>query len=706
MAEKSPASQSPPKRLRVALAGNPNAGKTTIFNQLTGTRQHVGNYPGVTVEVKDGWFRHGAHRVDVYDLPGTYCLTAYSDEELVARDFVIHEKPDVVVDIVDSSNLERNLYLATQFMELGVPLILAFNMSDMAKARGFKIDIELLSKLLGVTIVPMVGHRGQGVAELKDAIHNVAENRESHRPAKVHYGNRLEREIQELVGLLEKEADLCAECPPRWIAVKLIENDKEVRQRLSHYVSDAGPILKRADEIGQRLERDFSDSPEVLVADRRYGFISGACQEAVVSTVESRHTMSDSIDAIVTNQALGLPIFFALMYLMFKLTFALGDPPMRWIEAFFDWAGGALTAAWPWGPESALLSLLVDGILGGVGGVLVFLPNILLLFLTIAVLEDSGYMARAAFVMDRFMHKIGLHGKSFIPMLIGFGCTVPGIMATRILETRRDRLTTMLVLPLMSCGARLPIYGLFIPAFFPQAWRAPLLWGIYLIGILLAIVLIKLLRVSLFRGESTPFVMELPPYRMPTVKGALIHMWERGWLFVRKAGTVILAISILLWAMTTYPKPSPEQVKGLPHAQVGQVTVMTSYAGRVGKAIEPVMRPIGFDWKSSTAMIGAFAAKEVFVAQLSIVNALGEEHVENPATLRELLPRQYSPLQAFCMMLFCLISAPCVMTIIATWQESGSWKWAALQLGGLTALGYVVALIVYQSGLLLGIGVS
>jgi len=393
------------------------------------------------------------------------------------------------------------------------------------------------------------------------------------------------------------------------------------------------------------------------------------------------------------------------MYAVFKLTFTLGDLPMAWIEDFFGWLGASASSLWPAGSESALRSLLVDGVIAGVGGVLVFLPNILLLFLAIAVLEDSGYMARAAFIMDRLMHKIGLHGKSFIPMLIGFGCTVPAIMATRTLETRRDRLTTMLVLPLMSCGARLPIYALFIPAFFPQQWQAPVLWIIYLVGVVLAIVMAKLLRSTLFKGEAAPFVMELPIYRMPTLKGIMIHMWERGWLFLRKAGTVILGISILLWVMTSYPKVPESRLEGLDENRAADVELSYSLAGRVGHALEPVMRPIGFDWKTNTAMIGAFAAKEIFVAQLGIIHSLGEVDDENES-LREVLKREYTPLQAVSILLFCLISVPCMVSIAAVWRESGSIKWPLLQLGGLTALAYIICLIVYQGGGGLGIGVG
>jgi ferrous iron transport protein B len=712
-------------KVTVALAGNPNSGKTTIFNALTGARQHVGNYPGVTVEKRSGVCRRGDQSVQVVDLPGTYSLTAYSTEERIARAFLIDEKPDVVVDIIDASNLERNLYLAVQLIELGVPLVLALNMSDVAKRRGMEFDLKLLETLLGVPIVPTVGHTGVGVDDLLGAALAVANGERSVEPRQVPYGQEIEYRLGELVTAMEHAATGLDGIPRRWAALKLLEGDELVRADVAN-----GDVLSTADVAAQQLETTLGDNPEALIAERRYGFISGACQEAVRSTVESRHSMSDQIDAIATNRVLGLPIFLGLMYAVFHLTFTLGGPPMGWIEAAFAWLGTTVSGWWSAGSESLLRSLLVDGVIGGVGGVLVFLPNILLLFLAIAILEDSGYMARAAFLMDRLMHKIGLHGKSFIPMLIGFGCSVPAIMATRTLESRRDRLTTMLVVPLMSCGARLPIYALIIPAFFPSAWHAPMLWLIYFIGIALAVVCAKLLRVTLFRGEAPPFVMELPPYRWPTFKSVLLHMWNRGGAYLRKAGTIILGISIVLWAMQQWPGLSQEQAQQFEARRVAvaadsgladevrqeeladidcaeaQAALEASLMGRVGRGLEPVLSPCGFDWKISTAMIGAFAAKEVFVAQLGIVYSLGEEEDEESTPLREKLQVNYTPLQGFCIMLFCLVSAPCMATIAVTKRESNSWGWALFQLGGLTVLAFAATTVVYQVGTLLSVGVG
>ena len=687
------------KKITVALAGNPNSGKSTIFNMLTGARQHVGNYPGVTVEKKEGFCKYKDCEMTVVDLPGTYSLTAYSTEERVARNFIVEEKPDVVADIIDASNVERNLYLATQLIEMDVPLVLVFNMTDVAKQRGLSFDIEQLSRLLEARIVCTVGHKGQGKSELLDAIVETAQLGAKPRTHNVHYGDEIEQQISNIQQLLlQKENALAAKYGGRWLAVKLLEQDEEVLSSIHDR-----QVLDAAAHSVNHLRMIFRDEPEVVIADRRYGFISGACQEAVKSTVESRHDVSDTIDAIVTHPLLGVPIFLSLMYLVFFVTFKLGEYPMRWLERLLDWSGGWISHNWPWsGTSSATwaLSLLVDGMIGGVGGVLVFLPNILLLFLVIAVLEDSGYMARAAFVMDRIMHKIGLHGKSFIPMLIGFGCSVPAIMGTRILENRRNRLTTIMVIPLMSCGAKFTIYMLIIPAFFAESWRGPVLWLIYLIGILLAIIAIKVLRLTVFRGETEPFVMELPPYRLPTFRSILIHTWHRGWMYLRKAGTVILGISIVLWLAMNYPRPPQPSLQGKSIAQVSQARLSNSIVGRFGQVIEPAIAPLGFDWKIGTALIGAAAAKEIFVSQLAMVYAVGNE-AESTWTLREHLRADYSPLTGFCILLFCLIATPCTATFAITKQETDSWRWPLFQFFSLTVLAYIVTFIVYQIGNLL-----
>jgi len=683
-------------KLTVALAGNPNSGKTTIFNMLTGAHQHVGNYPGVTVEKKEGLCKYAGFEITFVDLPGTYSLTAYSIEELVARNFIIEEQPNVVVDIVDASNIERNLYLATQLMEMDVPLVLAFNMSDIAKQKGLVFEIEQLSNLLEATIVPTVGNKGKGKVELLDAIVDTARQGRMERTHKISYGEEIEEELTAIEALIAGDEHRLAEkYGPRWLAVKLLEQDSDVTAKVQ-----SREVLDAVKAGVEHLKTIFADEPEIIIADRRYGFISGACQETIKRTVESRHSTSDMIDAVVINRILGLPIFLILMLVVFLLTFKIGKFPMDWLEQFFGWAGKTITGFWPAGSVSWLKSLLVDGVIAGVGGVIGFLPNMLLLFLAIAVLEDSGYMARAAFVMDRIMHRIGLHGKSFIPMLIGFGCSIPAIMGTRILENRPNRFTTIMVIPLMSCGARLTIYALIIPAFFPEKWRGPMLWLIYLIGIALAVICARILRLTVFKGETTSFVMELPPYRMPTLKAVCIHMWQRGWMFLKRAGTIILAISIILWAAMSYPKPSDELLAGLSSEQAKRVRLEYSTVGRIGRAIEPVIKPLGFDWKIGTALIGATAAKEVFVSQLAIVYAVGGAD-KGSQTLREKLQANYTPLTGFCIMLFCLISTPCVATVVMTKKETNSWPWAMFQFASLTALAYIITFIVYQFGSLI-----
>ena len=866
-----PPAKSRPRRagdsLCVAIAGNPNSGKTTIFNNLTGTHQHVANYPGVTVEKKEGTCHHAGLTLQVVDLPGTYSLTAYSIEEVVARDFLIEEKPDVVVDVLDASNLERNLYLATQLIELGAPLLLVLNMSDVAERRGFAIHTKRLGELLGARLVRTVGHKNHGTKELLDGIVDVAEGRGVPAPVTVTYGPEIEEELAKLVALIEAERELVSRRGPRWLAVKLLEDDTVVRERVSEWAADAPKLFAAAEASRRHIQRVFGDSAEIVIADRRYGFISGACQEAVVHTVEARHSMSDRIDAVVTHRVLGIPLFLLLTYLMFQFTFSVGAAPTGWLEQLFAWLGETVGGLWPRASESPIRSLLVDGMIAGVGGVLTFVPYIMLLFLAIAALEDTGYMARAAFIMDPVMHKMGLHGKSFIPMLIGFGCSVPAIMATRTLDTMRDRIATMFVVPLMSCSARLIVFTVLIAAFFPDKvlfqigflhvrLQPAILFSLYLLGIVLAIAGAKLLRATVVRGETTPFVLELPPYRVPTLRGLLIHVWERSRLYIQKAGTVILGITVVLWVLTSYPKKTQfgqdyaarqraaeeafvqrvtqlaeplgmaghagplaraaqaeldlaaagerffpreagykaarlahesalrdlrngpagdritrfleyrERIAGirdefaqaaaahpgdehsparfvlthrrdealdkLEKADPGAYAAAAAYldtiwpedesatqqarheqesealaysvAGRLGRLLEPLIRPLGFDWRIGTALVGAFGAREVFIAQLSVIYAVGSGE-ESQEALRQRLRADYSPLAGLCMMLFTLVSMQCVPTWVTTRRESGSWRWALFQLGALTALAYVLTLLVYQTGHALGIGV-
>lgn len=740
------------ENITIALAGNPNAGKTTIYNALTGARQHIGNYPGVTVEKKESTITYNGKSLKIIDLPGTYSLTAYSVEEVVARNVIINEKPDVVVDIIDSSNLERNLYLAVQLMELRIPLVFVFNMKDMALDMGIKINVAKLSQLLGVPIIETVGSKGDGVKNILDEAIKVAQNNKINYPV-ITYDNIIEKSLSSIEALVKEYAQGVENYNSRWLSVKLLEGDKDVLNLVPSPI--VAEELKRAE---QDIEQILGDTPETAIASARYGFISGACQECVTTTVEARHNMSDAIDSVLVNRVLGIPIFLGLMYLVFQLTFTLGDPFMGWIEEFFGFLGDKASVLIS---HDLLRSLIVDGIIGGVGGVIVFLPNIIFLFIAIAVLEASGYMARVAFIMDKLMHKIGLHGKSFIPFLIGFGCSVPAIMATRTLDNQRDRIITMLVTPFMSCGARLPIYLLIIPAFFEKN-QALVLWVIYLIGIIMAIVIAKLLGMTVLKGESAPFVMELPPYRVPTLKGVLTQMWERSWLYLKKAGTIILFISIVMWALTVFPQfpeekaesytaslPALEQIvsdnteklsslgyiipneENMAEAEANNAKLSDadkaeaekiaavlddtnakideilfnyseaeleySAAGRIGKFIEPVLTPLGFDWKIGTALIGAFAAKEVFVAQMGIVYSLGEVGEDSDA-LRAKLQENYTPLVGFAIMVFALLSAPCMATFAIVKRESNSWKWAFFQFFGMTFVAYITTLLIYQIG--------
>lgn len=740
------------ENITIALAGNPNAGKTTIYNALTGARQHIGNYPGVTVEKKESSITYNGKNLKIIDLPGTYSLTAYSVEEVVARNVIINEKPDVVVDIIDSSNLERNLYLAVQLMELRIPLVFVFNMKDMAQEMGIKINVAKLSQLLGVPIIETVGSKGDGVKNILDEAIKVAQSNSINYPV-ISYDSIIEKSLSSIEALVKEYAQGVENYNSRWLSVKLLEGDKDVLNLVPSPI--VAEEIKRAE---QEIEKILGDTPETAIASARYGFISGACQECVTTTVEARHNMSDAIDSVLVNRVLGIPIFLGLMYLVFQLTFTLGDPFMGWIEEFFGFLGDKASVLIS---HDLLRSLIVDGIIGGVGGVIVFLPNIIFLFIAIAVLEASGYMARVAFIMDKVMHKIGLHGKSFIPFLIGFGCSVPAIMATRTLDNQRDRIITMLVTPFMSCGARLPIYLLIIPAFFEKN-QALVLWVIYLIGIVMAIVIAKLLGMTVLKGESAPFVMELPPYRIPTLKGVLTQMWERSWLYLKKAGTIILFISIVMWALTVFPQfpedkaeaytaslPALEQTVSenteklsslgyiIPNEEnaaeaeannaklsdvdkaeaeklvavleetngkideilfnYSEAELEYSAAGRIGKFIEPVLTPLGFDWKIGTALIGAFAAKEVFVAQMGIVYSLGEVGEDSDA-LRAKLQENYTPLVGFAIMIFALLSAPCMATFAIVKRESNSWKWAFFQFFGMTFVAYIITLLIYQIG--------
>ena len=692
--------------IRIALAGNPNSGKTSLFNALTGSNQHVGNYTGVTVEKRKGSFSQDGRIVDVIDLPGTYNLTSYSPEERIAQQELLHSDLDVVVAVVDATALKRHMVLVTQLMQVGVPMVLCLNMSDEADRAGQRLEIDVMSDLLGMPVVLTVGHKGTGVDQLRREVIEAADTPPG--PYKLVLGQRLDRAIDRIQRALQDDGQ--RHRGGRWVAAKLLTDDRQHRDDQRTRGQGGQRIVDLARRQRERIEAETGHDIALYATECAYGFVDGLIKQVTVS--ESRpdaRAASDQIDRVLAHRVLGLPVFGAVMYGVFWVTFTLGEIPMGWIEAGFAALGHGIGGLWPAGSDSALRSLLVDGVIGGVGGVLVFLPNIVLLFLCLAFLEDTGYMARAAFLMDHVMHRFGLHGRSFIPLMTGFGCSIPGIMATRTLEHEHDRLATMMVLPLMSCGARLSIWMLLIPAFFPPAWRAPALWGIYATGVLLALALALLLRRTVLRGDEAQFVMELPPYRIPTGRSVVTRMIERSWLYLRKAGTVILAISVLMWVATSYPKLEPRHGSSSEtHTATVQrsadeqasAALRHSVAGRVGTAMEPLLRPLGFDWRIGIAMVGAFAAKEVFVAQMGIIYAMGETD-ENSHTLRAALARDYSLAAGLALMVFLLIGTPCMATLAVTRRESGSWKWALVQMVGLTTVAYLAALVVFQVGRLI-----
>lgn len=703
-------------KIVIALAGNPNSGKTTIFNNLTGARQHVGNYPGVTVEKKEGWLKDEGFHITVIDLPGTYGLSAYSPDELVARTVIIDEKPDLLVNIVDASNLERNLYLTTQLKELEVPMVLVLNMADIAERNGITINYNLLSQLLGMPVVRAVGTKNEGTADILNAVVSSFTGKDKPLPRLVRYRPEIEEEIENLQKLFySNDSTIPVEAaalgtvaqryPLRWSIIKLLENDRELMKRTEAH-SQSQVLLQQLERSRQRIRSKLGNDLEMALVEDRYAFIRGVCREACQSRPMDRVSITEKIDNVLLNRVLGIPLFLGMMWLLFQLTFTLGAPLMEWIEA-----GVSILGVWvnEQMAEGLLRSLLVDGIIAGVGGVIVFLPNILLLFLGIAFLESTGYMARAAFVMDEVMHKAGLHGKSFVPMLIGFGCTVPALMASRTLENPRDRLVTMLVTPLMSCGARLPVYTLLIGAFFAPQAAGNILFSLYLIGIILAIIMARVFRTWLLPGETEPFVMELPIYRLPTLKSVLIHMWERAWLYLKKAGTIILALSVVMWGLFTFPTVDNDGHKF--ESAVEQVE--NSYAGRLGKTIEPVLRPLGFDWKTGVALVAGLGAKEIVVSTLGTLYSIEDEEAlaeEEEPVVKSFAQRAreqsgYTPLVAYVLMLFTLIYVPCLAVIAVMKRETNGWKWPLFTIGYTIALAWVVCFVVYQGGMLLGIGV-
>ncbi len=704
------------KRFRIALAGNPNCGKTSIFNALTGARQHVGNYPGVTVESKRGTFTLGDAEIELIDLPGVYSLSSSSpEEEVVFRELT---KPgiDLILNVIDSTIPQRSLYLTTQLAELHIPMLLAFNMADDARKKGLKFDIPKLEKYFGSPVVQTIANHSGGIRSLLNRLGQTLNELENHGVPMLTYGADIDDAIQEVAARIDAPA--YSHIPARFFAIKLLEHDHAV---MGIAEMNTEVIRNEVENQIRHLWDKHAIEADTFMADRRYAMLAGACRDTISTTREKRREISDKIDLIMTNQILGFPLFLGIMFLTFWFTFICAEPLMEYIETFFAWLVDTVKSFWAPDVLPYLRSLLTDGIISGVGGVIVFLPNILFLFFAIAILEDSGYMSRAAFVMDGLMRKFGLQGRSFVPLVLGFGCTVPAIMATRTIESERDRTVTIMVLPLMSCGARLPIYTLIIPAFFAVQYGALVMWIIYLIGVFFALVAAMIMRKTLFKGEGEVYLMELPPYRLPTLKSLMIHMWDRGRMYLRKAGTIILAASVVLYICNTYPqkqefsKPydmlieaaesngaDEDAIAVLENEKLAEQMEYT-ITGRVGKALEPIFAPLGFDWKVTTSTIGALAAKEVFVSQMGILYSLGEVDEESEL-LKEKLKKHYTPLQAFCIMLFCLLSIPCLATLAIIRRELNSWKMAAVEAAGLLLLAYCTTFIVYQAGRILDIG--
>lgn len=705
------------KTINVALVGNPNSGKTTIFNFASHSRERVGNYSGVTVDAKEAKFRLGDYQFNITDLPGTYSLTAYSPEELFVRDYIFANMPDVVVNIVDASNLERNLYLTTQLIDMDIKVVVALNMFDDLEKNGDRLNYNKLGELLGIPFVPTVASKGKGIRELFSKIIEVHEDREKTlRHIHINYGERFEQAIIALQDKIRKPDNdfITNNISPRFLSIKLMEKDKHTAKRISQ-CSNADQIMATAGEHITRIEKERQEDTESLITDARYGFISGAIMETFTPSPEKKIRKSDLIDRMITNKYWGIPIFLLFMYITFFTTFRLGQYPMEWIEQLVEIVSEAVSISMA---ESWFKDLLVQGIIGGVGGVIIFLPNILLLYFFISLMEDTGYMARAVFIMDKFMHRIGLHGKSFIPMVMGFGCNVPAILSTRIIESRRDRLITMLINPFMSCSARLPVYVLFISAFFVK-YQGSILFALYLTGILLAIGSSLLFSKVFFRKHEIPFVMELPPYRMPTIRSIVKHMWFRAEQYLRKIAGVILIASIIIWALGYFPRQNEEaqafthHTTEDPSAEASALEARllqqeNSYIGRLGRTIEPVMSPLGFDWRMSVAILSGVAAKEVVVGTLGVLYLEHPDKPDNSASLVSKLQSQtyiegpkvgqpvFNSIVAMSFMLFILIYFPCVGVLAAIRKESGSWKWPTFLVLYTSSLAWLVAFLYYQ----------
>ncbi|MBO4564590.1 MAG: ferrous iron transport protein B [Bacteroidaceae bacterium] len=678
------------KNILVAFVGNPNCGKTSLFNIAGKAHEHVGNYSGVTVDAKVGSMKFEGYTFSIVDLPGTYSLSAYTPEELYVRKYIIEKTPDVIINVVDASNLERNLYLTAQLIDMDVPMIMALNMYDELRESGHSLDINQLGILLGVPIIPTVGRTGEGVKALFHEIIEIYEGKQkTFRHIHINHGPLLEKMIERVEALIRKNPEPHQNYSGRFLAIKLLENDRQV-EGIIKMLPNANEIIDERNRCQEEIKLELEDDSEGAITDAKYGFVQGALKECFEKKTVYKRVLTRRIDAYVTNRYLGFPIFLTLMFLTFFCTFTLGQYPMDWIDSGVAWLSDLISSHMSDGP---LKDLLVDGILAGVGGVIVFLPNIMILYAFISWMEDSGYMARAAFIMDKIMHKMGLHGKSFIPMIMGFGCNIPAIMATRTIEDRKSRLLTMLIVPLMSCSARLPVYIIIIGAFFPKH-QALTLFTIYLTGVLMSVLMAKLFSRFVVKGESSPFVMELPPYRLPSAKSVVRHTWEKGKQYLKKMGTVILAASIVVWALAYFPH----------HEELtGEQQMEQSYIGQLGKAVEPAIRPCGMQWKEGVSLITGVGAKEIVASTMGVLYATNSEEAETAESDSSHLSKVIAgsgmtPLAAFAFMVFVLLYMPCLPACIAIKHESGKWRWALFTACYTTCLAWICATLVFQIG--------
>ncbi len=700
--------------INVALIGNPNCGKTSLFNVASGAKEHVGNYSGVTVDAKSGKMKYRDYTFNIVDLPGTYSLSAYSPEELYVRRYLHDEVPDVIINVVDSSNLERNLYLTTELIDMDHSMIIALNMYDELERSKVTFDYQSLEKMIGVPMVPTVSKTGRGINELFDTIIEVFEGRnEVVRHVHIGFSKDVEDAVKKLQAELKKEPDLDMRFSARYLSIKFLENDKEVTGLLSQ-LPHFDKIKELRDTLVAEIEHSHEEDIPTVIANTKYGFVTGALRETLHTEDKEEVKTTAMIDSVVTSKLFGFPIFIFIMWLMFWATFTIGQYPMDWIDAGVGFIGDLISNYLPDGP---IKDMLIDGVIGGVGGVIVFLPNILILYAFISFMEDSGYMARAAFIMDKIMHKIGLHGKSFIPLVMGFGCNVPAIIATRTIESRSSRLITILIDPFMSCGARLPIYLLLIGVFFPSHASLALL-SLYALGVIVAVVTARLLRRFHYKKDETPFVMELPPYRIPTMKATMRHMWAKGEQYLRKMGGIILVASLFIWILSYFPRPTEQQIDNAKTEMVAEgaedvstdnatkvATTENSYLARLGKFVQPVFEPMGFNWKMTVSLLSGTVAKETVVSTLGVLYS-GES--DNDAALSQRLQQadpktgkpDFTPLVAACFMIFVLIYVPCIATITAIVRETGSWRYGAFTLIYNTFVAWLLAFIVYQVGTL------